>query len=75
VNKKWESYAQVSHLVVFCYARTEDSGFFTPTLKLKQHVVISALSDYQEIWLVDRKKIVLISRYESKQLGYLILAD
>jgi len=50
VNADLESYARVAKLVVFREPWTEDSGFFTPTLKLKRHIVDQAFSKYYEEW-------------------------
>jgi long-subunit acyl-CoA synthetase (AMP-forming) len=39
VNSLSDKHEQIKQLVVFRQAWTEDSGFFTPTMKIKRHIV------------------------------------
>lgn len=58
VNSGLESYSKVAKLVVFKEAWTEDSGFFTPTLKIKRHIVDQAFKDNYENWYLEDGVIV-----------------
>jgi long-subunit acyl-CoA synthetase (AMP-forming) len=50
VNRELESYTRISHLIIFREAWAEDSGYFTPTLKLKRHIVDIAYKENYEKW-------------------------
>ena len=50
VNAELESYSRLAKLVIFRQAWAEDCGFFTPTLKLKRHIVDHAYSTHYENW-------------------------
>jgi long-subunit acyl-CoA synthetase (AMP-forming) len=49
-NANLEAYAKLSHVFVFRSSWSEDSGFFTPTLKIKRHIVDQAFSENYEEW-------------------------
>lgn len=51
VNQELESYARISNIVVFREVWAEDSGFFTPTLKLKRHIVDATYKKHYETWI------------------------
>ena len=50
LNKTLAPYARISHAIVFPEPWKEDCGFFTPTLKLKRHVVDQQYRDHYERW-------------------------
>lgn len=50
LNKTLPPYTRVSHAIVFPEPWKEDCGFFTPTLKLKRHVVDQTYRDHYETW-------------------------
>lgn len=58
VNRELESYARISNMVVFRQVWSEDSGFFTPTLKLKRHIVDATFKDNYENWGRSKQSIV-----------------
>lgn len=60
VNKELESYSRVSHMIVHKTPWAEDSGFFTPTLKIKRHVVDAAFKDNYEKWSASSKPLIWV---------------
>jgi len=60
INQTLESYSKVSTLVVFKEVWAEDSGFFTPTLKLKRHVIDAAFKDNYEKWENQKESIIWV---------------
>lgn len=50
VNAELGSHSRLATLVIFEQAWAEDCGFFTPTLKLKRHLVDHAYSTHYEDW-------------------------
>ncbi len=58
VNQELESYARVAKLVVFREPWAEDSGFFTPTLKLKRHIVDATFGKLYEQWAQDKSTLL-----------------
>lgn len=58
LNEELESYSKLSHVVVFKEAWAEDSGFFTPTLKIKRHVVDNHFKAHYEQWSASKIRIV-----------------
>jgi len=60
INGSLESYSTVSTLIVFREVWAEDSGFFTPTLKLKRHVIDAAFKDNYELWENTKESIIWV---------------
>lgn len=58
LNNALESYAKLSHLVVFRESWAEDSGFFTPTLKIKRHIVDGHYKGNYTSWTESKIRIV-----------------
>lgn len=50
VNASLPSYTRMSHAIIFPEPWAEDCGFFTPTLKIKRHIVDQAYRDHYETW-------------------------
>jgi long-subunit acyl-CoA synthetase (AMP-forming) len=50
VNRELESYSKLDRIVVFKNTWAEDCGFFTPTLKLKRHIVDAEYKSHYETW-------------------------
>ena len=50
VNLEIDAHSKVSAMIIFKNTWTEDSGFFTPTLKIKRHVVDAAFKDHYANW-------------------------
>ena len=50
VNSECESYSKLSHIVVFREVWAEDSGLFTPTLKIKRHMVDGRFKEHYQKW-------------------------
>ncbi|KZZ59502.1 hypothetical protein A3762_00545 [Oleiphilus sp. HI0125] len=59
-NAKLEAYTKLSHFVVFREPWAEDSGYFTPTLKIKRHVVEDTFKASYEDWTKRKDKIVWV---------------
>jgi long-subunit acyl-CoA synthetase (AMP-forming) len=59
-NAQLEAYTKLSHFVVFRKPWAEDSGYFTPTLKIKRHVVNDAFKENYELWTSKKGKIVWV---------------
>jgi long-subunit acyl-CoA synthetase (AMP-forming) len=59
-NSQLEAYTKLSHFVVFRKPWAEDSGYFTPTLKIKRHVVNDAFKENYELWTSKKGKIVWV---------------
>jgi len=60
VNQTLESYAKVSTLVLFREVWAEDSGFFTPTLKLKRHIIDEAFKLKYEEWENSKETLIWV---------------
>ena len=58
LNQELESYARLSHMVIFREPWAEDSGFFTPTLKIKRHIVDGHFGTHYESWSSSKIRIV-----------------
>jgi len=58
VNQQLAAYEKLSHVVIFPTAWEEDSGFFTPTLKIKRHVIDQTFRDQYEAWSSDSNKVI-----------------
>lgn len=50
VNAGLPSYTRISHAIAFPEPWAEDCGFFTPTLKIKRHIVDQAYREHYETW-------------------------
>ncbi|KZY62923.1 hypothetical protein A3742_11690 [Oleiphilus sp. HI0071] len=50
VNAELPSYTRISHAVIFPEPWAEDCGFFTPTLKIKRHIVDQTYKEHYETW-------------------------
>jgi long-subunit acyl-CoA synthetase (AMP-forming) len=59
-NAQLEAYTKLSQFVVFRKPWAEDSGYFTPTLKIKRHVVNDAFKENYELWTSKKGKIVWV---------------
>lgn len=60
VNALTDKHEQIKQLVVFKEPWTEESGFFTPTMKLKRHVVDATYKDAYFKWESKRKEIIWV---------------
>jgi long-chain acyl-CoA synthetase len=60
LNKDLPSYQRLSHLVIFSKPWPQDSGFYTPTLKLKRHVVDREFKEQYEAWATGKEPIVWV---------------
>ena len=58
INNELESHSKLSHFIVFDEPWAEDSGFFTPTLKIKRHIIDAAFKDNYESWVDSKIRIV-----------------
>ena len=58
LNHELDSYAKLSHMVVFREPWAEDSGFFTPTLKIKRHIVDGHFKDQYTSWAESKIRII-----------------
>ncbi|TNC82989.1 MAG: AMP-dependent synthetase [Oleiphilus sp.] len=58
LNHQLDSYSKLSHIVVFRELWAEDSGFFTPTLKIKRHIVDQHFRDKYAEWTQSKIRIV-----------------
>jgi len=58
LNGELESYARLSHFVVFREPWAEDSGFFTPTLKIKRHIIDAHFKANYDDWTTSKIRIV-----------------
>ncbi|KZX76016.1 hypothetical protein A3715_13655 [Oleiphilus sp. HI0009] len=58
VNASLDGHEKISHMIVFPEPWAEDCGFFTPTLKLKRHVVDQTYSTHYEGWCSNKEPIV-----------------
>jgi len=61
LNQSLESYAQLSHFVVFPRPWEENSGLFTPTLKIKRHIVDERYREHYPVWSESRIRVVWAS--------------
>ena len=60
VNSLSDKHEQIKQLVVFKEPWTEDSGFFTPTMKIKRHVVDATFKEFYFKWEAQAKQIIWI---------------
>lgn len=58
VNQELEGYSRVDRLVIFRKSWTEDCGFFTPTLKIKRHIVDAEYKDHYEDWAKQKTPVI-----------------
>ena len=58
LNQELESYARLSHMVIFRDPWAEDSGFFTPTLKIKRHIVDAHFRGSYDVWTESKIRVV-----------------
>ena len=50
VNSLSDKHEQIKQLIVFKQAWTEESGFFTPTMKIKRHIVDAWYKEFYFTW-------------------------
>jgi long-subunit acyl-CoA synthetase (AMP-forming) len=60
VNSLSDKHEQINQLIVFKDAWTEDSGFFTPTMKIKRHVVDATFKDSYFKWEAQAEQIIWV---------------
>jgi long-subunit acyl-CoA synthetase (AMP-forming) len=60
VNSLSDKHEQIKQLVVFKQPWTEDSGFFTPTMKIKRHVVDATFKESYFKWEARSEQIIWI---------------
>jgi long-chain acyl-CoA synthetase len=60
VNSLTDNHEKINQLVVFKQAWTEDSGFFTPTMKIKRHIVDASYKDLYFRWEAKRQTIIWV---------------
>ncbi|MDX1451842.1 MAG: AMP-binding protein [Oleiphilaceae bacterium] len=58
INSELDGYAKISHMVLFTSGWEEDSGLFTPTLKIKRHVVDARYKEDYHKWASSKERIV-----------------
>ena len=58
VNSLTDNHEKINQLVVFKQAWSEDSGFFTPTMKIKRHIVDAAFKDLYFKWETEKQTII-----------------
>ncbi len=59
-NSLTSKHEKITKLVVFKQAWTEDSGFFTPTMKIKRHIVNARFNDLYFKWETMKDTIIWI---------------
>ena len=62
VNSLSVKHEQIKQLVVFKQAWSEDSGFFTPTMKIKRHIIDATYKDAYFKWEAMNETIIWIDR-------------
>lgn len=62
VNSLSDKHEQINQLVVFKQAWSEDSGFFTPTMKIKRHIVDATYKESYFKWEEMKQTIIWIDR-------------
>lgn len=60
VNSLSEKHEQIKQLVVFKQAWAEDSGFFTPTMKIKRHIIDAQYKESYFEWEASKQDIIWI---------------
>jgi len=60
VNNTSDSHEHISHLIIFKDGWPEDGDFFTPTLKLKRHVIDQTYKDQYPKWETSEDKLVWV---------------
>jgi len=60
VNLQSDKHEKILTLVVFTEGWSDDSGFFTPTLKLKRHIIDQAYKADYESWQAAEETIILV---------------
>lgn len=58
LNKELDNHERLSHFVIFREPWQEDSGFYTPTLKLKRHIIDQHYKPHYETWTESKVRIV-----------------
>ena len=58
VNSLADSHEQIDKLIIFDPPWSEDSGFFTPTMKLKRHVIDATFKEKYFQWEKDTRAII-----------------
>ena len=60
VNQQSENHEKISTLVIFTAGWSDDSGFFTPTLKLKRHIIDQTYKTKYEKWQDAEESVILV---------------
>jgi len=60
INKTSSNHEKISTLVVFKESWADDSGFFTPTLKLKRHIIDETFKHNYETWQESKELIIIV---------------
>jgi long-chain acyl-CoA synthetase len=58
INAELDGHERLSHFIIFREPWQEDSGFYTPTLKLKRHVIDQHYKDKYETWTQSKIRII-----------------
>ena len=59
-NEQRFPYEQIKKMVVFKQAWTEDCGFFTPTMKIKRHIVDASYKDLYFKWEAKKQTVIWV---------------
>ena len=60
VNQSCDNHEKISTLIVFKEAWAEDGGFFTPTLKLKRHIIDQAYKQNYTQWEASESNLIWV---------------
>ena len=60
INEELDGHERISHLVLFSSGWEEDSGLFTPTLKVKRHVVDERYREHFARWANAEQPIIWV---------------
>ena len=58
INAELDGHERISHLVLFRSGWEENSGLFTPTLKVKRHIVDQRFRPFYDTWTESQERIV-----------------
>ena len=62
VNSLSDKHEKINQLIVFKQAWTEDCGFFTPTMKIKRHIVDATYKESYFKWEAQKQVIIWIDK-------------